>query len=186
MEFKMTNTYTYTARYAEHPEKIVTFTLYDDHLQVEIGAPLEQIAQVVANIDANGSDEEETEPGTEIIPTDQPKTWLKPIAVSLAQRATKPFRIIDVKAKMDDERLFVHAWVRLGGLRLFPISLVSGDIDNPDSAASFVAEIEKRKVDLRHKPAFLSIFDYWATWIAAISLVMGLFNHWRRKSLTEG
>jgi hypothetical protein len=182
----MTNTYTYTARYAEQPEKIVTFTLFDDHLQVEIGAPLEQIAQVAANIEAKGADEEETEPGAEIIPTDLPKKWLKPIAVSLAQRITKPFRIVDVKAKMDDERLFVRAWVRIGGLRCFPINLVSGDIDNPDSAASFVAEIEKRKADLRHKPAFLAIFDYWATWIAAISLVMGLFNHWRHKSLEEG
>jgi hypothetical protein len=33
------NTYTYTARSADHPERVVTFTLYDHSMSVELGAP---------------------------------------------------------------------------------------------------------------------------------------------------
>lgn len=181
----MKNTYTYTARSNEHPEKIVTFTLYEGRVLVGIGAPLEQIAQVTGAIQAQRSAAEAAETGTEIPVSAQPKLWLRPIAISLVQRATTPFRIVDVNARMAENRLTVNAWVRAGGLRLFPIALMSGNIDNLAAATDFVAEVERRKAERRNGPAFLSLFDYWGTWIVATGLVVGLFNFWRQKTYDE-
>ena len=39
----MESTYTYTARNAEDIREVVTFTLYDHHMSVGLGAPIENI-----------------------------------------------------------------------------------------------------------------------------------------------
>lgn len=182
----MKNTYTYTARSAEHPEKIVTFTLYEGRMLVGIGAPMEQIAQVAGAIQARRTAAEDAEAGADTPASTQPQLWLKPVAVSLAQWVTTPFRVVDVNARLADRQLSVYAWVRVGGLRLFPLSLMTGDIDNPAAAKDFVAEVKRRKEARRKGPAFLSLFDYWGTWIVATGLVVGLFNFWRQKTYDEG
>ena len=67
----MPQTYTYTARNALDPEKVVTFTLYHDSLSVSPGASLEQIEAAVSTL---------TEGEAEVSDAD---LWLKPLAISL-------------------------------------------------------------------------------------------------------
>jgi hypothetical protein len=71
----MENTFTYTARSAYAPEKVVTFTLYDNSMSVELGVPLEHLERALAGrkeaekAEADGGDEamdvqEESQPDT--------------------------------------------------------------------------------------------------------------------------
>jgi len=68
----MENTYTYTARNIENPEQVVTFTLQDQHMSVDLGAPLEQMETILQQIDAEEGAEEQAGQGA------QAKPWPKP------------------------------------------------------------------------------------------------------------
>jgi hypothetical protein len=166
----MENTYTYTARSAENPEEIVTFTLHDHHMSVGLGVPLEQVERVLA--------ETETEEGEE---APHPHIWLKPVAVSLLERGTGPFRLADVSATADDGWLRVSAWYRAGGLALAPLTLVNGPVDNPQGAQAFVDEVDRRKEEIVGPLGSLNVLDYWFTWIAAGVALFALFQVIRRK-----
>jgi hypothetical protein len=164
----MKNTYTYTARSAENPEQSVTLTLHDHSMSVGLGAPVEQIERVLAR-------DESQEDGSEV------QLWLKPLAISLVEQGTGPFRIADVDARTDEDRLRVKAWFRTGGLGLAPITLIDGPIDNPDAAQAFVAEVSRRKAEVSGAFRLWRVLDYWATWIAAGAALISLFALWRRK-----
>lgn len=169
----MENTYTYTARSVEDPEKVVTFTLHDDRISVDIGTPIEQIARTLADV-TEDVEEEEREPEKHA------KVWLKPLAVSLVERGTAPLRITDVDAYVDEDHLSLKSWVRLAGLRLAPITLMAGRIDNPAAAAAFVAEVNTRKEELAGGLPFFNILKYWITWLGAALSITGLFIFWQR------
>ena len=111
----MQNTYTYTARSVDHPEKVVTFTLHDRQMSVGVGAPLEQIEAAVAKV--TGSEEESAE-GTQL--------WLKPLAIALVERGTGPFDIADIDAEVEDDVLTIRGRVRVAGLRGGAITLMGG------------------------------------------------------------
>ncbi|MBN1259349.1 MAG: hypothetical protein JXB35_01595 [Anaerolineae bacterium] len=173
----MENTYTYTARSAEHPERVVTFTLYDGRVSVGAGVPLEQVTRIAeaARAEEEGAEEE----------TAKPQLWLKPLAVSLVEQSTTPFRVVDIDAGADDDWLLVRGWIRMGGLRLAPITLMSGQVDNVDAAHAFVAELGRRKKARASGPLFLNLLDYWATWFVASTVLIGLFNLWRKRQYDE-
>lgn len=168
----MENTYTYTARSAIQPEKIVTFTLHDDELSISVGAPLEQVELAVAGITAEDEDE-----------APEAQLWLKPLALSLIERGTGPFNIEDVDAEIDKDRLKVNGWVRLGGLRGGAITLMDGRVDNPDAAQAFIEELAERKAELTSPVLPL---DYWITWIGVLSSLVILFVFWQRRSTQKG
>jgi len=176
----MENTYTYTARSTENPERVVTFTLQDHHLSVGLGPPLEQVETVLQQVRAGGQAEEEAE--QEAGQSVQAKPWLKPLAVSLLERGVGPFRIADVSAAAKDDWLRVSAWYRTGGLALAPVTLLDGLVDNPQAAQAFVAELEERKSEVTGPFGLLNVLDYWFTWILAGALALGLFQAWRRKN----
>jgi hypothetical protein len=169
---QMENTYTYTARSVENPERVVTFTLQDHHMSVGLGAALEQIETALQQVDLG---EEEAEGPT------QSQLWLRPLAVSLLERGIGPFRIADVHANADEDWLRVRAWYRAGGLALAPITLIDGRVDNPEAAQAFVEELDERKSEVGAAIGLVSMLDYWVTWILAIGLVFGLLQVWRRK-----
>lgn len=181
----MENTYTYTARSVDHPERVVTFTLYDRRMSVGIGVPLEQAARVAEAVRLQEGEEEEGEAPAEPMEQAQPQLWLKPVAVSLVEQGTAPFRVVDVDAQTDGDWLMVRGWVRVGGLRLAPIKLMSGRVDNPDAAQAFAKEVGRRKSELVAGPAFLQALDYWATWIVFTSVMVSLFTLWRQRSYDE-
>ncbi len=157
------NTYTYTARSATSPEKVVTFTLRDHHLFIDLGVPVEQVESTLRS-----GDEEESQ-----------GLWLKPLVTSLAEVGMHPFRVDDVNASMVGDGLRVTAWVRIG-LRLLPVIFAIEEVDNPVAAQDFVKELEERREEAGVPPAPLRIADYWFTWIGLV-LVAGGFLLWQRK-----
>jgi len=172
----MENTYTYTARNIENPEQVVTFTLQDQHMSVDLGAPLEQMETILQQIDAEEGAEEQAGQGA------QAKPWPKPLVVSLLERGVGPLRVADVNAGAKDDWLRVSAWYRAGGLALAPITLIDFRVDNPPAAQAFVEELDKRKSEVTGAFSLLNVLDYWFTWILAGVFVLGLFQAWRRKS----
>jgi hypothetical protein len=164
----MEDTYTYIARNADDPARAVTFTLHDHSVSVGLGAPLEHVERAL-------------EPEGEV----RPQLWLKPLAVSLLERSTRPFHVTDVDARAVDDWLRVTAWLCAGGLRLAPISLTRGRVDNPEAASAFVEELNRRKESMSGPPAVLGILDYWATWFLVSLLMISLLGIWRRRRLSE-
>ena len=140
----MEKTYTYTARSADNPEQVVTFTFQDEHLFVDVGAPIEQVAR---GLEAQQAEDENADVQAPI------KPWLKPMAIAAVERSTHPFNVADVTADVDEERLLVMAWVRTAGLRLAPVIFKIPRVDNADAAQGFVKQLEARKAKgdaLRH------------------------------------
>ena len=182
------NTYTYTARSVENPEYSVTFTLFDHRLSVGTGAPVEQMTRVLEQEGAEEEMEEEKEVeegeaasiAAEV--KKQSKLWLKPMAISLVERGTKPFHVDDVDADVEDDWLHIQGWVRAGGLRLAPVTLMKGRVDNPDAASAFVDELNERKTE-----AFgpLALFDYWGAWFFAGLAVVLLLQIQRHRGKKE-
>jgi hypothetical protein len=176
----MENTYTYTARSASDPEKVVTFTLRGRRMSVESGVPVEQAARLIESATAEEGEEIEGEeqPASE----QKPKLWLKPMAISLVEQGTRPLRVIDVDARATGAGyLWVRGWIRLGGLRLAPITLLDGAVDNSDAALAFVEELARRKDKYGQGPAFLNVLDYWATWLVLGSVAIAFFSQWRKR-----
>jgi len=179
----MAQTYTYTARSAENPERVVTFTLRDRRMSVGVGAPLEQVEQAIrlgrGEEEVEESTEEAAEAEMEVREAERPRLWLRPLAISLVERGTRPVHVDDVVANLSDDWLQVKAWIRAGGLRLIPITLIDGRVDNPVAALDFVEEVRERKT-----VTGLNIFgllDYWATWIVAGVVALVMLQQWRRK-----
>ncbi len=169
----MEDTYTYTARSLEHPQQVVTFTLHDKWLSVDIGAPVEQVENIVSAVQDDAELEEVS-------------TGLKPLALSLMERGTKPCRLADVSVGLDEDRLFVGSWTRVSGLRLSTLTLMHERVDNPDAAQAFVDEVQRRQESLSASMGVLGIFDYWATWVAVSTSLLVFFLFWRKRSQERG
>jgi hypothetical protein len=178
----MVETYTYTARSAEQPERVVTFTLRDSRLSVSTGAPLEQVERAIQigrgeDWPAGQEIEERTPVGA--AEGESPSLWLRPLAISVIERGTRPIHVDDVMAQLTDDWLHVRAWVRAGGLRLVPVTLIDGRVDNSVAARDFVNELHERKSSRGLN--VLNVFDYWATWIAAVAGGLLALQLWRKK-----
>ena len=151
----MQGTYTYTARSADIPEQVVTFTIADHTLMVDTGAPVEQMERTLQATQAEVEGRHRVQP------------WLKPKTVSAIERITHPFSVGDVYARAVDGGLAVTAWMRAGGLRLAPVTFNLERVDNPIAAQAFVAELGQRKAGLGRPGRFPGPLDYWAGWLAA-------------------
>lgn len=169
----MESTYTYTARSVDDPEQVVTFTLRDNKMAVEPGAPLEQMDRMLEL--TRGDDSENGSRSRDR----GNKPWVKPLAVTLLQRGMGPFRISDVEVDAKEEHLRVSAWYRVGGLALAPVSLVDGRVDNALAARGFAEEVERRKLESVGMVGGPKILDYWLTWIMAAVLLNGMWKVWR-------
>jgi hypothetical protein len=170
----MESTYTYTARSLDDPARVMTFTLHDHSLSVGMSPPLEQVERAMKEATA----ERETDARIRTRP------WLKPMVVSLLERTTHPFHIDDIDARVNDDRLWVRAWIRSGGLRLAPITLISGPVDNPPAAQAFVEELDRRQESAVSPSKLIGPLDYWATWLLVSSLIVAMttvLQIWRRK-----
>lgn len=154
-------TYTYTARNSEDLNRVVTFTLYDGHMRVGLTGLLDQV-QAVA-----GSEERSDELKR------QAAIQVRPALLKIKEGLSGPIKVGDVDAKLNGDRLKVIMWPRLRGLRLAPVRINMGGIDNPDAAESFVDELEKRK-ETTDTRSFFGPLDYWFGW-AGLLLLIGLF-----------
>ncbi len=160
----MAMTYTYTARSADDPSHMATFTLYQERMTIDVGGTFENIERAVqarsqaAAAKANGSSSSPL-----VIPS-----WVKPAAIRLAQQGAKPFSITDVVVVASDGgTLNVRTWVRVGGLRLAPLNFHWDEVDNPDAALAFASELARRQHTVTQPGPFSGPLDYWVTWVVA-------------------
>lgn len=148
------NTYTYTARSREKPEKMATFTLNNGNISVELGNALLEYLEKRAEA-------EETAGGIPL------SDWAKPVTIGALQKIAQPLPINDFDAAMGgEESLQTTIWLRSGGLRLAPIMTSWDAVDNPVAARAFVEEVNKRQQTADPINALPSVLDYWGTWLA--------------------
>lgn len=156
-------TYTYTARNINNPDKVVTFTLYDGHMRVNLTGLLDQ-AKTVTDADEKSGELKK-----------QVSLQAKPALLKLKEGISGPVHVTDIDATMDDDRLRVTMWPRVAGLRLAPVQLKMGQIDNEDAAEAFVDELKQRKGTTESDARkFFGPLDYWIGW-AGLMLLVGLF-----------
>lgn len=164
----MTYTYTYTARNKENPNQVMTFTIVDDHLKVNLTGFIEQVS------DAMG-EEDTKKTSKEIIKTHSGSALYKAV-----ERLAGPVHINDVSPNYRDGKFRLTFWRRLAGLRFAPIGLSLGNVDNPKSAKQFLDTLHERQSQSDTPGFFAGPLDYWMTWFA---LVIGVFVliKWPRK-----
>jgi len=157
------NTYTYTARNINNPDKVVTFTLYDGHMRVNLTGLLDQANTVASSEEKSGELK------------NQVSLQAKPALLKLKEGVSGPIHVSDIKAKMEDDKLQVTLWQRMGGLRLAPVQFDMGRVDNEEAAEAFLDELEQRK-DTTESDArrFFGPLDYWIGW-AGLLLLIGIF-----------
>jgi len=180
-------TYTYTARSADDPDQVVTFTLQDHRMVIDVGVPLEHVERALRRRQATEREEAEVEgegAAAEIEPYSY--SWLKPMVVSLLERGTRPFNIGDVSVKAEDEGLWVTAWARASGLRLAPVVFGMSRVDNPEAAEAFAREVKKRKESVPSPRRFPGFMDYWASWLFASFATVTLLVVWLWSREKEG
>jgi len=150
----MADTYTYTARSVYNPKRMAIFTLQDGHLFVDFGGAL------LEQVERESPAREESQ---ERLPA-----LLKPTSGWLLQQFLHPFNVADVYARAAEDGGFkVTAWLRANGLRSVPAILHWKQVDNPESAQNFTAELNERKKLEKRRGRFPGLLDYWATWIVA-------------------
>jgi hypothetical protein len=169
----MENTYTYTARSADNPERVVTFTFFDRNLVVDVGALIEHVERALQAGQAEAEEEYHVQ------------TWVKPMAISAIERGTHPFDVADVYAGSDNGGLSVTAWVRAGGLRLAPVVFNMEHVDNPGAAEAFVEELEKRKASVDRPGRFPGVLDYWVSWFVGGFSVTAVLAAWLHRKYRE-
>ena len=155
-------TYTYTARNAEDPERVVTFTLDEESMRINLTDLMDETENIVTS---------ESKP-RELMR--QAKTKLTPVLMKLREKVMGPVHVSDVNASLDEDRLRVRMWPRMAGLRLLPVGINMGQVDNEDAAEAFVDELETRKEEEPEARKFFGPFDYWFGW-AGLMLLVGFF-----------
>lgn len=165
-------TYTYTARNANDPSKVVTFTLYNNHMRVNLTGVMEQAGKVV------GAEEKPAEAGHQL------SNQAKPAAMKMLEGVSGPVHVSDVNAHLDDDQLRVMLWQRVAGLRLAPIQFNMGEVDNADAAEAFVDELNQRREDSPHAGKFFGPLDYWIVW-AGLMVLVGFLFRWPRQRIKE-
>ena len=99
----------------------------------------------------------------------------KPALLKLRESISGPLHIDDVIVRMNDGHLRITLWQRMGGLRLAPVRLDMGKVDNVEAAEAFVDELEHRQKETRSNASrFFGPLDYWIGW-AGLFLLVGLF-----------
>lgn len=159
------DTYTYTARSANDPEKVITFTMTDEYLEISMTGMLEDISEIVSGEEGKEAIEEKI------------KTQAKPAALKVMEEVSGPIHISDVNGEVKEtDQLRLTIWKRLGGLRAAPVIFQFERVDNPEAAQAFISELNERKAAAEHPGKFFGPLDYWLGWIG---LAVGLVLLWR-------
>lgn len=169
----MTNTYTYTARSADDPQRVITFTLREEYLEINLTGMLDSIEEVVS-----GEEKGDTIKA-------QVKTQAKPAALKVMEAFSGPIHISDVMGEVEEDKLKLRVWKRLGGLRAAPVLLDFASVDNPEAAKAFITELNERKRRAEHLGRFFGPLDYWFGWIALAVVLLVLWKWPRKKAKGE-
>jgi hypothetical protein len=158
------HTYNYTARSLDNPDNVVTFTLDDSQMRINLTGTLEKLEKIIE------ADEKPTEIRHQI------KSQLQPGTLKVAEFLSTPVHLSDVNVDLDDSRLNVNTWKRVAGLRLAPLSIKVNHVDNPDAAQAFVKELDQRKSKANHTGKFFGPLDYWFGWLVMILAIVILLR----------
>jgi hypothetical protein len=157
-------TYTYTARSVNNPDNVVTFTLDNEHLRVNLTGVLDQASTLI------GAEEKKSEIGYQL------SKQTKPIVTKMMENFSGPVHVSDVQADFNGERLRLTFWQRTAGLRLAPIIFCMGKVDNVDAAGAFVDELNERKAQTKPVRKFFGPLDYWIGWVGLSFLILYLLR----------
>jgi hypothetical protein len=160
--YKNTKTYTYTARNAEDPDNVVTFTIDEERLRVNLTDLMEPPKPLSRST---------SRPRQAL---HQVKTKTKPVFKKLREKVFGPVHISDVDAKLTEDKFLVRMWPRVAGLRVAPLRINMGQVDNEDAAEAFVDELDYRKETVPAARKLIGPLDYWFGW-AGLMLLVGLF-----------
>ena len=161
-------TYTYTARSKENPDRVMTFTIFDDYLKVNLTGLVDQVSEVI--------DDEDRQAAAKEFFTTQSGTAL----YKVMERLSGPVHINDVTPSFEDGAFKLIFWRRVAGLRFAPIVVLMGSVDNPEAAGQFIDTLMERQDQTDTPGIFAGPLDYWATWIAMVIGVLVLIK-WPRK-----
>lgn len=168
-ETNVVETYTYTARNADDPDQVLTLSLENNHLHFYLTGVLRKVEQV------SQADDKLDEAKQQL------KSQVKPGLLKVAEGLSGPFHINDVAAHFNGEQFQLNAWQRLAGLRLAPLWINMGRVDNSDAAEAFVSELEERQASASHPGRFFGPLDYWLGWAAVFFVLVVLFR-WPRRA----
>jgi hypothetical protein len=161
-------TYTYTARNTDNPDRVLTFTIFENYLRVNLTGMIDRVSEIVSEEDSKSAVKDflTTQSGSAIY--------------KAVERLSGPIHVNDVDPYYEEGQFKLRFWKRVAGLRFAPITLSMGNVDNPEAAGEFIDTLIDRQ-EKTHKPGpFSGPLDYWATWFG---LVIGLIVliKWPRK-----
>ncbi len=162
-------TYTYTARNKENPDQVMTFTIIDNHIKVNLTGLVDQVSEAVQ--------EEDRKTAIKNFLTTQSGTAV----YKAVERISGPVHINDVSPHFEDGQFKLTFWKRIAGLRFAPITLAMGSVDNPEAAAQFMDTLLDRQEQAETPGFFSGPLDYWATWIVLLAGAIILIK-WPKKN----
>ncbi len=161
-------TYTYTARDKNNPNHVMTFTIFEDYIKVNLTGLIDQVSDVV------GEEDRETAV-KDFLSTQTGSALYKAV-----ERLSGPVHVNDVNPYFEDEQFKLTFWKRVAGLRFAPLTISMGDVDNPDAAGQFIDTLLERQKQAEAPGFFAGPLDYWATWLVALAGVIFLIK-WPKK-----
>ena len=167
-EVEMQDTYTYTARSADDPDRVVTFTLANGHMMLNLTGVEDRLSDLATAEEKAATVRE------------QMKKQAAPSVMKGLEQLSGPVHVRDVAADLDDEKLTVRAWQRAGGLRLAPMVIGIDHVDNVEAAEAFVQELDSRQDSIPSAGKFTGPLDYWFGW-AALVLALVVLLRWPAK-----
>jgi hypothetical protein len=157
------NTYTYTARNVDNPDKVLTFTLQGDFLKINLTGVEDDLVEIIAG--------DKTKKNLKEAISDQ----TGPTALKVMEEISGPVHLSDVLVSLngeDQKQLKITLWKRLAGLRAAPVILDMGEIDNPSAAQKFSQELRARQETAGKISKFFGPLDYWLGWIGMVFLTL--------------
>jgi hypothetical protein len=161
-------TYTYTARNEKNSDRVLTFTIFDNYLKVNLTGLVDQVSEL--------AEEEDRKATLKAIVKTQSGTAL----YKALERLSGPVHINDVTPFFEEGQFKLTFWKRLAGLRFAPITIAMGEVDNPEAAASFIDTLLDRKKAADEPGFFSGPLDYWVTWLGMLAGLIILIK-WPRK-----
>ncbi len=162
-------TYTYTARNQDNPDRVMTFTIFEDYIKVNLTGLIDQVSEIAG-------EEERKLAVKEFLSTQSGTALYKAI-----ERLSGPVHVNDVKPFFEEDQFKLTFWRRLAGLRFAPITLSMGKVDNPEAAGQFIETLMDRQEQADEPGFFSGPLDYWFTWLGLLAGLILLIK-WPRKN----
>jgi hypothetical protein len=164
------NTFTYTARNANNPKKVITLTLVDDTFKINLTGLFDQ-AREIANAE-------------KILPATQAQANIqaKPMVMKMLETTSGAgVDINDTRVVLKDKALKIIVWYRLAGLRLAPLVIHMGEVDNPAGATAFCQELSRRQDSTDSASLFFGPLDYWLGWAGVLLFLFAFIKKKKHK-----